>query len=78
MFEIDNPFTMVVLIVMIVFGSKMYMETVRLKRQQNTFVDDEEAASLKREVNDLRERVRTLERIVTDKESQLARDIERL
>lgn len=78
MFEIDNPFTMVVLIVMIVFGSKMYMETVRLKRQQNSFVDDEEAASLKREVSDLRERVRTLERIVTDKESQLSRDIERL
>lgn len=78
MFEIDNPFTMVVLIVMIVFGSKMYMETVRMKRQQNSFVDDAEADALKREVSDLRERVRTLERIITDKEHNLARDIERL
>jgi len=78
MFEIDNPFTMVVLIVMIVFGSKMYMETVRLKRQQNEFVDDSEADALKKEVSDLRDRVRNLERIVTDKEHNLARDIERL
>ncbi len=78
MFEIDNPFTMVVLIVMIVFGSKMYMETVRLKRQQNEFVDDSEADALKKEVSDLRDRVRNLERIVTDKEQNLARDIERL
>lgn len=78
MFEIDNPFTMVVLIVMIVFGSKMYLETVRMKRRQNSFVDDQENDALKREVSDLRERVRNLERIITDKEHNLSREIERL
>ena len=78
MFEIDSPFTMVVMIVMIVFGAKVYMQSMQLKRNQANFVDDEEVTTLRREVSDLRERVKTLERIATDKDHQLARDIERL
>ncbi len=78
MLEIDSPFTMVVLIVMIVFGAKIYMQSMKLKRDQEHFADDEDITSLRREVSDLRERVKTLERIATDKDHQLARDIERL
>ena len=78
MLEIDSPFTMVVLIVMIVFGAKIYMQSMKLKRDQEHFADDEDITSLRREVSDLRERVKTLERIATDKDHQPDRDIERL
>ena len=78
MLEIDSPFTMVVLIVMIVFGAKIYMQSMKLKRDQEHFADDEDITSLRREVSDLRERVKTLERLATDKESALHREFSRL
>jgi len=40
--------------------------------------EDPEAAQLKAEVQKLRDRLHVLERIATDKESQLEREIERL
>jgi hypothetical protein len=41
-------------------------------------VDDAETAQLRAEVQKLRDRLHVLERIATDKESQLEREIEQL
>lgn len=66
-----DPFTMVVLIVLIVFGSKMLMR----KQQFKNLPRDEELLA---ELDHLRERVAILEEIVTDEKFQLQRDLNRL
>lgn len=66
-----DPFTMVVLIVLIVFGSKMLTR----KQQFKNLPRDEE---LLEELDHLRERVAILEEIVTDEKFQLQRDLNRL
>ncbi len=66
-----DPFTMVVLIVLIVFGSKMLTR----KQQFKNLPRDEELLA---ELDHLRERVAILEEIVTDEKFQLQRDLNRL
>lgn len=66
-----DPFTMVVLIVLIVFGSKMLTK----KQQFKNLPRDEELLA---ELDHLRERVAILEEIVTDEKFQLQRDLNRL
>ncbi len=66
-----DPFTMVVLIVLIVFGSKMLSR----KQQFKNIPRDEEMLA---ELDHLRERVAILEEIVTDEKFQLQRDLNRL
>jgi phage shock protein C len=66
-----DPFTMVVLIVLIVFGSKMLSR----KQQFKNIPRDEELLA---ELDHLRERVAILEEIVTDEKFQLQRDLNRL
>ena len=76
--DIDSPFTMVVLIVAIGVGAGVINNWLKMKAQRVDLDQAPEIDSLRREVHDLRERVKTLERIATDKDHQLARDIERL
>ncbi len=79
MFEINSPFTMVVMIVLIAVGSglvKTWIET-----RSNGKVDDEtrlRLQDLEREVIGLRDRVKVLETITTDKDSHLRDEITRL
>lgn len=73
-----NPFEMVVLIVAIV----MVASVMRAKMQNRTSEGDpkEQAENqrLREEVKELRERLHVLERIATDRENSLAREIDEL
>ncbi|MEO0548625.1 MAG: hypothetical protein AAFZ91_01800 [Pseudomonadota bacterium] len=77
--DIDSPFTMVVLIVLIAVGSgvvKTWLQT-----RANSSADDETRVRMEdveREVIRLRERVKVLEKITTDKDTQLREEIARL
>jgi hypothetical protein len=77
-----NQFEMVVVIVAIVmFAGVMrarFGGQYRSRRRGEAAVDDPEAYRLKEEVRTLKERIAVLERIATDKESTLEREIERL
>ena len=72
-----NPFEMVVLIVAIVMVASIF-------KSRHRRVDSEparpslEAEQLREEVQRLKERVQTLERITVEKENSLAREIEDL
>ena len=78
-FDIDSPFTMVVLIVLIAVGAGVINNYLKLKsKQSDTSVDAEELARLKDEVSLLKERVRVLEQITTDKDRRLSDEISRL
>ncbi|NQY40305.1 MAG: hypothetical protein HRT80_09430 [Henriciella sp.] len=77
--EIDSPFTMVVLIVLIAVGAgvlKTWMET-----RENSEMDEEtklRMEDLEREVLSLRDRVKVLEKITTDGDKRLSEEISRL
>ena len=49
-----------------------------MKRRENHPADSQEQAALRRELAQLRERVQTLEKIVTDSSYDLSREIETL
>jgi uncharacterized protein YlxW (UPF0749 family) len=74
-----NPFEMVVLIVAIVM-----IATVVKSRHRSRHVSDDdpqeraETLRLREEVKQLKERLHVLERIATDRENSLAREIEEL
>lgn len=79
MFDIDNPFTMIVAIVLIGVGAGVINNYLKLKA--NRTEDAASAADVARmqaEIDRLSERVRVLEKIATDKEAQLREDISRL
>lgn len=79
MFDIDSPFTMVVMIVLISVGAGVVNNY--LKTKTNTRVDadlDDELHKMRVEVDQLRERVRVLETIATDKDRTLRDEISRL
>lgn len=73
-----NPFEMVVLIVAIV----MIASVMRAKMAHRTADTDpqerSENARLREEVKELKERIHVLERIATDRENSLAREIDEL
>lgn len=77
--DIDSPFTMVVLIVLIAVGAgviKTWIET-----RANASSDEETVLrmqDLEREVLKLRDRVKVLEKITTDRDSHLREEISRL
>jgi hypothetical protein len=79
MMDINSPFTMVVLIVLIAVGAgvvKTWLET-----KANSGADTETRARLTEmedEVLRLRDRVKTLEKIATDKDRNLRDEISRL
>lgn len=73
-----NNLFFVVCIVAIVFGSRVlvtYLKTRDTRQQQEQGADLEETIA---QINDLEERVRVIERIVTEKKFDLEREIERL
>jgi uncharacterized protein YlxW (UPF0749 family) len=74
-----NPFEMVVLIVAIV----MIATVVKSRHRSRAISDDDpaeraETLRLRDEVKQLKERIHVLERIATDRENSLAREIEEL
>jgi Mg2+ and Co2+ transporter CorA len=77
--DIDSPFTMVVLIVLIAVGAgviKTWIET-----RANSTADEESRLrmeDLEREVIRLRDRVKVLEKITTDSDNRLREEISRL
>ena len=73
-----NPYEMVLGIVLIAMIGAVLKARFRSEARRVRAADDPEGIRLKEEVKVLRERVQVLERIVTDKESQLDREIERL
>ena len=77
---INNPFQMVVLIVLIVMiaGVLKARYTFRSREGQVSPEERAETLRLRDEVKQLKERIHVLERIATDQESTLARQIEEL
>lgn len=74
-----GPFEMVVAIVLIVFGAGVVKNYLRMNanRQANAAADADMDRVLG-EVDRLKERVRVLEKIVTDQERQLSEEIRKL
>lgn len=73
-----NPFEMVVLIVAIVMIASIFKSRHRRSQVDAEPQDSLEARQLREEVQRLKERVQTLERITVEKENSLAREIEDL
>ena len=85
MSAINNPFAMVVLIVLIVTIGGLIRAKLGIRRDNkgNEYSirdarDDAEAQRLREEVKQLKERLHVLERITVEKENSLEREIERL
>nr|WP_321442312.1 hypothetical protein [uncultured Hyphomonas sp.] len=74
-----DPFQMVVVIVAIVFGTKAWRDHMRFKEMRaNDRASDVEFDRMTQEVARLKERVRVLEKIVTDGDKRLSEEISRL
>lgn len=74
-----DPFTMVVAIVAVSVGAGVINNAIKAKASRQTDVEMEgELTSMRADVARLQERVRVLEKIVTDNDRQLAEDIRRL
>ncbi|HAE26352.1 MULTISPECIES: hypothetical protein [Hyphomonas] len=74
-----DPFQMVVVIVAIVFGTKAWRDHMRFKQMRaNDRASDAEFDRMTQEVARLKERVRVLEKIVTDSDKHLSEEISRL
>jgi uncharacterized protein YlxW (UPF0749 family) len=82
---INNPFAMVVLIVLIVTVGGLIRAKLGIRRDSkgNEYSirdgrEDAEAQRLREEVKSLKERLAVLERITVEKENSLEREIEQL
>lgn len=79
---IREPFTMVVLIVLIVTVAGLVRAKLGIRRDHkgNEFPlrDDAETTRLRDEVKQLKDRLAVIERITVEKENSLEREIERL
>lgn len=75
---IDNPFEMVVLIVLIVSFAGVLRARFKGKGDRLPMAADPEAARLREQVQTLKDRVAVLERIATDKNHRLEAEFERL
>ena len=85
MSAINNPFAMVVLIVLIVTVGGLIRAKLGIRRDSkgNEYSirdgrEDAEAQRLREEVKSLKERLAVLERITVEKENSLEREIEQL
>ncbi|MEM1087997.1 MAG: hypothetical protein AAGH90_09710 [Pseudomonadota bacterium] len=77
--DIDSPFTMVVLIVLIAVGAgvvKTWIETKSNAKTDSETLD--RVSDLEKEVLRLRDRVKVLEKITTDGDTRLREEISRL
>ena len=68
----------VLLIVAIVMFASVMMARYKSLHRRAAAAEDPDAVRLREEVRTLKERIAVLERIATDKESSLEREIERL
>lgn len=76
---IDNPFTMVVIIVAIVFGSRLLQTRMKTRGLNERGADDERVMShMQQQIESLTQRVQVLEKLVTDDDRKLANEIDRL
>jgi uncharacterized protein YlxW (UPF0749 family) len=75
---INNPFQMVVLIVLIVMLASVLRARYSRPSNEVRLTDDPEARRLLEEMKQLKERLATLERITIEKENSLERQIEEL
>ena len=76
---IAAPFLMVVAIVAIVSGGKTWRAYMLHKtRTDRTHADDAMLGSMQSQIDKLTERVKVLEKLVTDDDRNLAREIDRL
>ena len=73
-----NQYNMVVLIVLIVMVATVLKARYRHNATQLSRGDDPETLRMKEEVRALKDRIAVLERIATDRENSLARQIEEL
>ncbi|MEL6661627.1 MAG: hypothetical protein AAFO57_03645 [Pseudomonadota bacterium] len=77
--DIDSPFTMVVLIVLIAVGAGVLNNYFKMKAEaKNNAGDEAELERLRGEVATLKQRVSTLERLAVDKDATLRDEISRL
>lgn len=75
----DNPFAMVVAIVAIVAGARVWRTHMVTKAKAGRSPEDDKLIkSIQGEIHSLSERVRVLEKLVTDDDRQLASEIDRL
>jgi hypothetical protein len=73
-----TPFPMIVMIVAIVMIASILKSRYAAMHRRESLADDPDALRMKEELKTLRDRVAVLERIATDKEITLEREIERL
>jgi phage shock protein B len=79
MFNVSNPFMMVVLIVAIVFGAKIWRTHMLTRANAGRSQADEHIiGSMQQQIDKLTDRVAVLERLLTDDDRKLAREIDRL
>ena len=73
-----NPFEMVVLIVAMSLIASVFIKRGESRRRHGAPRDEAESQRLRQEVKELTERLHVLERITTERESSLSREIEEL
>ncbi len=74
-----NPFEMVVLIVAIVVMGRVISDRYRARRRAGAEpADAAESTRLRSEINQLKERIATLERLAVDRRTRLADEIDAL
>ena len=78
-FAVSSPFAMVVLIVAIVFGARIWRTHLITKARTGRSREDEVLiGSMQSQIDRLTERVAVLEKLVTDDDRRLAREIDNL
>ncbi|RUO44078.1 hypothetical protein CWE15_02575 [Aliidiomarina taiwanensis] len=73
-----NPFSMVVIIVVASLVAGIVGKIVQLKYENKSGTDNETVSSLKNDVERLKERVKTLEALVTDQSYRVKSEIDKL
>ncbi|MEM9054431.1 MAG: hypothetical protein AAGB16_03820 [Pseudomonadota bacterium] len=77
--DIDSPFTMVVLIVLIAVGAGVVKTWIETKANATADAETlDRVSDLEKEVLRLRDRVKVLEKITTDDDTRLREEISRL
>ncbi|MGB3626002.1 MAG: hypothetical protein WA989_09240 [Henriciella sp.] len=77
--EINSPFTMIVIIVMIAVTAGVINNWIKVRSErEDSAASEEELFRLRKDVERLSERVRVLETIATDKDERLRDEIRRL
>ena len=71
-----NPYEFILGIILIVMVAGIFKARFKFNSQRP--VDDAQAQQMREEIRTLKERIQVLERIATDKESMLEREIEQL